>query len=196
MTTRTLYLAAIVASLTGCALTTKSAPMVVRYFDLPAAPASTVEPAPMPAPAPVRLRLGRVTSSAHLRFRIVERTSAVELRAYDSLRWTDYPEVYVRRAVTRALFADGELAQVVGGAVPTLDLEVVGFEQGRSPAGPIGRVELRYQLRDDRAVLAAGRIAIERPATARGFDGVIAAIGAALDAAADELAARIIARLR
>jgi cholesterol transport system auxiliary component len=184
----------LLAGLAGCALTAKSAPPPVRYFAPPGAPGPTISTTPSAAGG--RLRLGRITASAHLRYRIVERTSAVELHAYDSLRWTDYPETYVRRAVAHALFDVRGVAQAVGGAGPTLDLEVVGFEQCRSPAGRYGRVELRYLVRDERTALAVGTIEIERPATAIGIDGVVDAIGHALDDAAAELAERIVPVLR
>jgi len=53
-----------------------------------------------------------------------------------------------------------------------------------------GRVELRYELRDDTRVVARGTVVTERAAGA-GIDGVVAAIGHALDDAAAGLASRV-----
>jgi ABC-type uncharacterized transport system auxiliary subunit len=183
--------AAGLAGLAGCAIASKSAPLDVRYFDPGVAePARGIPPADGPS-----LRLGRVTAAAHLRYRIVRRTSPVELRAYDSLRWTEYPETYVRRAVAGAVFAGRRIEQRVGGPGPTLDVEVVAFEQAIGSDGDLGSVELRYVLHDQRLVLTAGVIRVERRATAPGIAAIVGAIGAALEQAAGELADRIAARL-
>ena len=180
-----------IAVLASCALTSKSAPVELRYFTPPAAAA---ERAPAPdVTSRARVRLGRVTPSAHLRYAIVHRESAVEVAPYETLRWTESPDAYVRRALSRALFEAHPLDQAVGGAAPTLDVEIVAFEQVHQTAG---RVELRYVLHDDRAVIARGRIAIEQPAGGAAIEQVVAAIGAALDRASAELADRVVAALR
>jgi uncharacterized lipoprotein YmbA len=174
---------ALLILLAGCALTSKSAPRELRYF---APPAQTVEPT---ATTHARLRIGRVTPSALLRERIVYRASTVELDRYESLRWTDAPDVYVRRALSAALFAT--FAQAVDGAAPVLDVDVVAFEELRRGDRRLGCVELRYTLEDDTHVIARGTVAIERDATGASIDAVVIAIGAALDAAAGELADRV-----
>ena len=106
--------------------------------------------APDAEPPVGRLRLGRLTSSANLRSPIVHRESAVELDTYETLRWTENPEDYVRRSLSRALFDDGRLEEVVGGAAVTLDVEVVAFEEARRENRHVGRVQLGYQLHDER----------------------------------------------
>ena len=45
----------------------------------------------------------------------MHRESAVEVDQYDTLKWTENPEDYVRRSLSRALFEDGQLEEVVGG---------------------------------------------------------------------------------
>lgn len=163
---------------TGCALTSKSEPRELRYFTLAAAPAT-----PGTAPTCGELRLGRVTAPSHLQRAIERRVSPVELVPYDTLRWAESPADYVRRAVARAV-----IAQAVGGPAPVLELEVTAFEE---TARGGGRVELRYQLRDDRKVIASGTVSAERAAPRAGIEATVGAIGDALAIASDELAGRL-----
>lgn len=206
----------------GCALSSKAAPIELRYFspEPPEPPAGTErrsggsggsssdssEPGAAPAAARPRLHLGRVTPSAHLRYRIVRRSSPVERELSETLRWTEPPDAYVRRALTRALFEARSLEQVIGGPAPTLDVEVLAFEAVdrapaptvRGPARPAtraGRVELRYQLHDERTVLASGVVAVERDAGGREIERVVAAIGQAMAAATAEVADRVTRRV-
>jgi ABC-type uncharacterized transport system auxiliary subunit len=174
------------ALLAGCALTSRSAPLEVRYFAPPSHPTAAAAPRTSAGP----LRLGRITPSSLLRERIVHRDSDVELVPYETLRWSDRPETYVRRALARALFDTGAFEQALGGGGPVLDVDVISFEELRRGPARFGRVALGYQMHDDHRVLAHGVVAIERPA-GPGIEGVVAAIGGALDAAAAELAHRI-----
>lgn len=178
--------------LTACALASKSPPREIRYFSPERAEQQAT---PAPAGAHARLRLGRVVAGANLRLAIVHRESAVELAPYETLRWTETPDAYVRRALVRALFDARGLEQAVGGEAPTLDVELVAFEEVARGTQRAGRVELRYQLRDDSRVLARGTIAIERPAAGATIDLVVPAIGAAMTAASDELAERVATEL-
>ena len=189
--TRTVLAIALVAA---CSMVVpKGKPLEMRYFTPETAAA---RPSPAAAAAPrVALRLGRVIASADLRDAIVHRDSAVEVEPYQALRWTETPDAYVRRALARALFETRPFAQAVAGAAPALDVELVGFEEVRRGARSSGRVELRYELRDDRVVLARGTIAIERPSPSARIEDVVAAIGAALDAAAGEVAERVAVQL-
>ncbi len=180
--------------LAGCALTSKSEPVELRYFS-PAPAVATVATPAAPSTPRARLRLARVTASAHLRYSIVHRDSAVELAPYETLRWSEQPEAYVRRALTRALFETRPIDQAVGGAAPTLDVELVAFEEVRRELRHAGRVELRYVLHDERAVLARGVVAVERDAAGPAIEQVVAAIGSALDAAVGQLADRVSAVL-
>ena len=184
--------AILVALLAGCALTSKSAPLEVRYFAPPVHPVSQIHRA-VPVHAP--LQLGRVAPSALLRSRIVYRESPVEVAPYDTLRWTDEPDAYVRRSLSRALYDGQPLEQVLAGTAPTLDVDVLAFEEVKRGARSAGRVELRYQLHDDQRVLDHGTVVIERDATAPGIEGVVGAIGDALDSATAEVAERVAARI-
>jgi cholesterol transport system auxiliary component len=178
----------VVAALAGCALTSRSAPLELRYFT-PLSNTAAAAPSTNAPAAP--LRLGRIEPSSLLRTRIVHRDSAVELVPYETLRWSDPPETYVRRALAHALFDSGEFAEIVGGAGPTLDVDVLAFEEERRGDRRLGRVTLGYQVRDEHRVLAHGVVLIERDARSPQIDAVVAAIGDALSAAAAELARRI-----
>jgi ABC-type uncharacterized transport system auxiliary subunit len=171
--------------LASCALTSRSAPLDLRYFTPPMRDLGSAATSASAIP----LRLGRITPSSLLRARIVHRDSPVELVPYETLRWSDQPETYVRRAVIRALFDTRMFEQVVG-AEQTLDIDVLSFEEERRGQRRFGRVVLGYQVRDDQRVVAHGTVSVEREAKP-GIEGVVAAIGDALDLAAAELANRI-----
>jgi ABC-type uncharacterized transport system auxiliary subunit len=178
----------------GCALTSKGTPLEMRYFSPENIDVHHAAPRALPPVA--RLRLGGLTSSANLRYPIVHRQSAVELDVYETLRWTENPEDYVRRSLSRALFEDGQLDEVVGGAAVTLDVEVIAFEESRRDGRPVGRIQLGYQLHDERSVLKSAVVTIEREATGAGIEPVVAAIGAAMDAATSELAKTVVTQMR
>jgi cholesterol transport system auxiliary component len=161
----------------GCALTERSKPIDIHYF------APVLGSAPLaPAEPELRVRLGRITASDHLRAPIAHRTSPVEIGVYDTRRWTDPPETYVRRVLERELVSRGRGENEV-----TLDVEVMAFEEVREPR-LAGRVQLRYRLRDRQGLLASGLITQARDARSNDFAAVVAAIGKALDQAAVELA--------
>jgi ABC-type uncharacterized transport system auxiliary subunit len=187
-------LASMLALTASCTLMSKGTPIELRYFS-PEATATARPPRATSAPV-ARLRIGRLTSSTNLRESIVHRESAVEVDAYDTLRWTENPEDYVRRSLSHALFDDGQLEQVVGGSAVTLDVELVAFEEARRDGHAIGRIQLVYRLHDERTVLTSGVVTMERNATSTDIAPVVIAIGAAMDAASAELAKDVIARLR
>lgn len=174
------------ALLAGCALTSKSAPLDVRYFTLPDQSAAAASGEGTRTP----LRLGRVVPGSLLGARIVHRDSPLELAPYEAMRWSDDPDVYVRRALVHAVFDTQPFEQATDGAARTLDVDVVAFEEVRHGPRRSGRVELRYAVRDDRRVVAHGTVAAERDA-GPGIEGVVAAIGEALDAASADLAERV-----
>lgn len=177
----------------GCALTSKATPEEIHYFSPESMDAHR---AARPTEPPLaRLRLGRLSSSANLRYRIVHRTSPVAFDAYQTLRWTENPEDYVRRSLSRALFDGGLLEQAVGESAVTLDVEVVAFEEAHRENRHLGRVQLQYRLHDERLVLASGVITVEREATGTGIEPVVSAIGAAMEAATSELAKDVVTDL-
>jgi ABC-type uncharacterized transport system auxiliary subunit len=179
--------------ITGCALTSRSTPVQIRYFSPIAASSTKAASPPLHASiAPEhgdlpRVRIGNVTPSDHLREDIARRTSPFEVELYAQRRWTEAPETYVQRALAEALFEDRPIAEAVSGPAVILQVEVLAFEEVAAPA-PGGRVQLRYRLDDDRSVLASGVITVERPASGSGFVPIVAAIGQALEQATAQLA--------
>jgi cholesterol transport system auxiliary component len=182
--------------LAGCALTEKAPPVEIRYFSPQEYRSATQEPFASESARKAQLRMGRITSSAHLRSRISYRSTSYELGSYETLRWTDNPETYLRRELHRALFESRSLAERVSGHAPVLEVELIAFEEVRKDGAHFGRVALHYTLRDDTHVLADGHVAIERRATTGGeIENVVGAISAALAAAADESANRVFVAL-
>ena len=174
--------------LAGCALTSRAPPRELRYFT----PEGETHAAPHTPEAPrAQLRIGRVRAASNLRHAIVHRESSVEVEPYETLRWTEMPDVYVRRALDRALFDERPLAEVVSGDAPTLDVEVIAFEETVRGTQHAGRVRLRYELRGERAVIARGTVTAERPATSPAIASVVEAIRAAMISATEELAERV-----
>jgi ABC-type uncharacterized transport system auxiliary subunit len=179
----------------GCALLSKSDAFVARYFT-PEVAASPVEPS---APGELELKLGTVNSAAYIKDDIIFRDSTYEIRYYAETRWTENPEVYVRRALVQALFARHGLRQIVYGRGTTLDVDVLAFEEVLAPRH-VARVVLAYSMVDDRIVRSARSILVERPIANVPKDmapsAMVEALSAALADAADAVANRAVGELR
>jgi ABC-type uncharacterized transport system auxiliary subunit len=180
----------------GCALLSKSERMTPRYFS-PASELATAD-APKALRSPLSLRLGMIDSAAHLEERIAYRLSDTELGYYDDRRWTEPPEEYLRRALGHELFETRGISRVVAGAAPTLDVELVSFEQIRHGA-PRARVALRFALRDERSALLERALVVEEPLKADGTksdaEPLARALSSALSRAVTQLAELTLERL-
>ncbi len=178
----------------GCALTSKSDSLVLRYFSPVTTPPRTTaaELNARPKTPPIAMRLGRVNAARYLRDKIAFRDSAYELGYYDDLRWTDKPETYVRHALRSALFEEGRAQQVVAGPGLTLDVDLDAFEEVKAEAHA-GRVGVTWTLRDDRVVVAEESFVVERQFRSKG-EADPSALVAALSGALDEAVARIVSR--
>jgi cholesterol transport system auxiliary component len=188
-------LAALLIFVPGCSIVpARSPPLEVRTFsaELPASSERVEHAAAASAP---KLRLSRVNAAGNLHTRIVHRDSALELGEYEDLRWSEDPEEYVRRSLSRALFDERGIEQGIHGNIPTLDVEVVAFEEVRRGASRSGRVELRYKLHDDRVVLANGDIVSEQPARGADIAQIVEAISAALQDATRKVANSVVEKL-
>ena len=190
-----------IAPACGGALAGKSDPVIPRYFtpEPTAQRQVTLTSAGQPPPAgsALTLRLGRVTSASHLRERIVYRSGDQEIAYYDEQRWTERPEAFVRRAFERELFEGRELCHAVSGSAPTLEVELVAFEEVRRPRA-VARVQLHVALLDDRIAVYEQTVVIERPLDASGEsapDRVVRALADALGVAVDQVAHRVEAAL-
>ena len=121
---------------TGCALTSKSDSVILRYFTPERVMAhgtagAQVQGVP-PGGAKMQLHLGRVVASSYLRERIAFRDSDYEIGYYDDLRWTERPDAYVRRAMMRGLFEEQSIGRLISGGGPTLDNDLTAFEELRT----------------------------------------------------------------
>jgi cholesterol transport system auxiliary component len=173
---------ALLFTLPGCgALLSKAEPMEVRYF-APSLEPSAGEPASEPALA---LRLGRIEASDHLRERIAFRISEHEVGYHEGLRWTEQPESYFRRALGRQLFENHRFEHVVAGIAPTLEAELVAFEDLRERNAV--RVEARVLVHDGRRVFLERSMRVEE--SREGDDPAV--IAAALSRALQKCVAQI-----
>lgn len=189
----------------GCALLSKSQPFSPRYFspdaEETAARHTAAEPAATQRTAatspPLELRLGQIDAAAHLEERIAYRPSQGELGYYDSWRWTEPPQAYLRRALARELFERRGLVRVVSGDAPTLSVELTSFEEVRE-GQPRARVELAVLLRGDRSALLERTLREERTLPAGAAEDprrLTQSLAQALDAAVSQVADLVSARL-
>jgi uncharacterized lipoprotein YmbA len=142
----------------GCALLGKGKPLELRYFELSAESARTPAhtgnaPSQQPATSAQRLRLGTISAARHLDRRFVERTSAQEFRYHDEWRWTDQPEVFLRRALSRELFERAGVTRVLSGVAPTLEVELTALEERSKGERTRAVAAALAVLHDDRAQL-------------------------------------------
>jgi cholesterol transport system auxiliary component len=180
---------------TGCALLSKSEPLELRYFE--AVGAQPERPAQESAGGEQgqRLRLGAVKSARHLDLRIASRHGAYEIGYYEKLRWTERPEEYVRRALAHDLYQQAGFTRVVSGPAPTLEVELLAFEECEQGGRRRGRVELQAVLHDERVQLAQETVQVETDVDAKQGDPA-AALVAALSQALEQASKRVTDRTR
>jgi ABC-type uncharacterized transport system auxiliary subunit len=191
--------ALLVAGASGCALTSKAEVVEIRYFSpeqvkphLTGADASLAPAAPAPNDA-LEVRLGRVSSGPNLRERIAFRGAAYELGYYEDWRWTERPETFVRRELGRTLFEEHGMHRVFGGAAPTLDVEVISFDDLRLQTGRAARVQLKVILGADDGVIWEDTITVDRAVSVEKpkIEDVVGAMAVALDAASEQVTAKV-----
>ena len=186
---RVYVLAAIVTS-AGCSLFGNSPPLDVRYYDLHGPERATVRTTA--AGPEVTLALGSVRASEFLRDRIVYREGGDALREYDGARWTEYPEVYMRRTLTNVLYDRGPFVASNARDTPVLDVELLAFEEVRREGGErAGRVRIAYRLRQDERVIASDTITVERSASDGALPTVVASLEDSLLTATRQVAWRV-----
>lgn len=187
----------------GCALTSKADVVTIRYFSpeqvkphLTGGDASTAPRGPAPNGA-LEVRLGRVSSGSNLRERIAFRDAAYELGYYEDWRWTERPETFVRRELGRTLYEEHGLRRVFNGSAPTIDVEVIAFDDLRLKTGRAARVQLKAILSDDTGVLWEDTLTVDRPVAADKpkIEDVVAAMAGALDTAAEQVTQKVQAAL-
>ena len=180
-------------ALSGCALLGKSEPLVPRYFT----PEYDSEAPSAPLRSDLQLRLGRVEGWSHVRERMAIRNCARELVYYEDRHWTERPEIYLRRALSRTLFEERGLVASLSGRTVTLDVELIAFEEVEQPH--MARMQALLVLRDDRMGLLEETITVEQPvAKAEPADeprAVVDALSQALHAGVTRIADRVVGKL-
>jgi cholesterol transport system auxiliary component len=180
-------------ALSGCALLGKNDPLVPRYFT-PEYPADALS---APIRSDLQLRLGRVEGWSHLRERMAVRNSAREIIYYEDRHWTERPEIYLRRALSRTLFEDRGVVASLSGRAVTLDVELIAFEEVEQPHK--ARMQALLVLRDDRLVLLEETITVEKPVAGAGQAdealAVVDALSQALQAGVTRIADRVVWKL-
>jgi cholesterol transport system auxiliary component len=185
---------ALLLSVSGCALTSKSEPLDVRYFNpekvKPQLTSATERPQ---GDAPLALELGRVSSGANVREKMAYRDASWEVGYYEDRRWTERPEAFVRREIGRTLFEErGFRRSISGAAAPTLEIELIAFEEIRAKPLHVARVQLRMILHDGHDVLHEETVTVDKPLPngESTTEAVVAATAEALDAASALVADR------
>jgi cholesterol transport system auxiliary component len=173
----------------GCALLGKNEPVLSHYYT----PEYDGAVAAAPSPSGPRLRLGRVEGWSHLRERMVLRSGDRELTYLEGRRWTERPEVYLRRALARTLFEERGVVEAVTDRVVTLEVELIAFEELERPHRV--RLQVGVVLRDHRTSLLHETITTEQ-AVVEGDEGhpraLIAAYSQALRAGVTLIADRVV----
>jgi ABC-type uncharacterized transport system auxiliary subunit len=188
------YTASAVFTFAGCALTSKAELVRVRYFSPEQVTARADSQLSATASSlPLEVKLGRVSSGPNLRERIAYRESAYELGYYEDLQWTERPETYVRRELARALFETRNLKRVLGGSAPTLDVELISFEDLRQKASREVRIQVKLTLYLDNDVLREETLTIDRPVPGENphIETVVATMATALDATVAQVVMRV-----
>jgi cholesterol transport system auxiliary component len=189
----TLLLVIGLVALSGCALLGKNDPHVPRYFT----PEYDGDPPTARQRADLQLRLGRVEGWSHLRERMAVRNSARELFYDEDRRWTERPEIYLRRALSRALFEERGMVESLSGRAVTLDVELIAFEEMEQPHQ--GHMQALLVLRDDRIGLLEETITVDEPVAKTSEAGqaraVVDALSQALQAGVTRIADRVVGKL-
>lgn len=181
--------------LPGCALLSKSTPIVPRYFT-PELEEKAITSGSQSA-SEQRLRLGRIQAGKHLRERMAYRTSAGEVGYYQDRRWTEPPASYLERALARSLFEQRGVTRVVSGAAPTLEAELIAFDEVKGKDHR-ALVEIVMSL-DANGVGAVQRtITVEVPVTGADEEDpapVVNALSQAMSEAVDQICDLVIEQL-
>lgn len=184
-----LGLSACALEISGCALTSKADALSIRYFT-PESTHARLTSTSQAQPSGKAIEIGRVSSGLHLREKMAYRDDAFEVGYYDDRRWTERPEVFVRRSLGRTLYEDHGMKRTLAGQSPVLDVELLAFEEIKSTHS--ARVSLHILVHDNEKALVEKTVLVDRAITATGPEGVVRAMAEALDAACEEIAGLLI----
>jgi ABC-type uncharacterized transport system auxiliary subunit len=180
--------------LSGCLFNGAPAP---RYFAPPSQYLFADDPPAQPAAPAIRpIRLRRVHAAAYLGEQIVWRVSDVERGLYEQRRWTEFPSRYVQRALDQALDRTGAVRRVDTGRVPTLDVELVSFDEVLAPQHEAAVAAFASFRATDNAAVFERLFASRQPITDAAPASAARAMGAALDAVVVQIADQVAASVR
>jgi ABC-type uncharacterized transport system auxiliary subunit len=179
-----LLCSALLLCVSGCALLGKGKPLALRYFDLEASEAYR----PTKPAQTTQLRLGSVSAARHIDRRFVSRRSAHELTYYDEWRFTDQPQAFLERTLAEDLFERAGLTRVVSGLAPTLEVELLSFEERTGAGRSKAHLSALAVMHDDRVQLWQRRFEVEREV---GAGDAAEALAAALSRVLSEVAIQI-----
>lgn len=190
MTGRALAVALVLLAAPGCALLTKSEPLEPVYYRPRGVDARG---SPEPGPPPLGgLRLRVRAAGEHLDLRLFVRTSDVTCGFDEARRWTERPSEYLRRALEQALFERGPWRRSESLLDPTLEVELVAFEEVAG-ARPAARVTCVVALCDTEGRgLAQRTVEAWRPLEGDAAEALPRAMGAALQDAVAEVAGLVL----
>lgn len=171
----------------GCALLGKGEARVSRYYSAETTPPAASSPVPGTG---LTLRLGRVTAAPYLRERMVVGNSEHEITYREDRRWTERPERYLERALSRALFAQRGLVHVLSGEAPTLDVTLDTFMELASQPRRV-RLQVTFVLQHERIAKLERTITVDRPLRETGVEDEGLAVAEALSLALSEAVATI-----
>lgn len=165
----------------GCALTNKAEPLSLRYFTPPYHDLAKAEVAA--SGAPLVLRVNRVEVAEHLTETIAYRRSESEVAYYDTLRWTEPPDIYLERAIDDVLFSGNEMRRGITNPAYTVSVELEAFEELKYGARR-ARVAVYVAIADEHVVVRERRLSVEVPVTENNEGpevALVAAFGRALN---------------
>jgi hypothetical protein len=202
--------AAVVAAITllalsqdlGCALTSRGQAVDVQWYTPERMSASSAGqklrdggPGPKLQDGGCELRFGQVTSGADLGLRIAFGDGQHEVSYYEDRRWTERPAKYLEHAVERLLFEDSGFRRSLAPTAPRLDLELLDFEEVKSPTMHSARVAARVLVTVDREIVQR-TVEVSRPVAGDRFDDFAASMAEALAEAARQISNVVVAATR
>ena len=166
-----------------------------RYYAPPSALATDDDPAPAVRTTGHPVRLRRVRAAGYIGEQVTWRGSDVQHGLYEQRRWTDVPTRYLERAMDVALDRTVGVRRVESGRVPTLDLDLVSFDEVLAPTHEAD-VQVVAVLRDAKQdTLFQRTFGARRPIADADPDSVARAMGAALDDVVVQIANQVEASL-
>ena len=181
----------------GCALLSRGTPLKPQYFDpLSSGAPGVTEAMPDSGATPeCAIQIGDISASEDLGEGIAFRSAPHQIGYYESRRWSESPDNYLRRALERRMFDAQRCRRVLSNTGRTLDVRLLAFEEQRGPSHR-ARVAVHVVLSDDQAVLHEETIDWARPCPAgdgdAAFEGFVKAISQTLDDVVERVVAIVL----